>query len=149
MWTTEIGDDPIDEGRPPDELNLVAPGADFGWLQSAGFQEPVARYGGTAAHCAATRPPVALFPPGATPTSVAFAPWAADTLLVALWVPGEVVQVKTTPAGDNATGVVEPFIGGLRNPQHLLAWPDGSLLVSEFGTGTIYRVRKGGQVIKN
>ena len=140
IWTTEIGDDPIDDGAPPDELNLAIPGADFGWPQCAGNREPVTRYNGDAERCAQTRAPVALFPPGATPTSVAIAPWDETVLLVALWNRGEVVQVKVTPDGDNATGVVTPFLTGLRNPQHLLAWRDGSLLVSDFASGAIYRI---------
>lgn len=148
IWTTEIGDDPIDEGYPPDELNLVVTGADFGWPRCAGDREPVARYAGTTEDCAATRAPVALFAPGATPTSVAIAPWDASILLVALWNTGEVVQVKITPGdnpdGDNATGEISPFLTGLRNPQHLLAWRDGSLLVSDFATGTIYRITQNG-----
>lgn len=140
IWTTEIGDDPIDDGYPPEELNLVVIGADFGWPQCAGDRQPVRRYGGTPERCAETRAPVALFAPGATPTSVAIAPWDETILLVALWNRGEVVQVKITPDGDNAVGEVSPFLSGLRNPQHLLAWRDGSLLVSDFATGVIYRV---------
>ena len=142
IWTTEIGDDPIDDGAPPDELNLVVTGADFGWPQCAGMGEPVQRYGGTAERCAQSRVPVVLFPPNATPTSVAVAPWDEDVLLVALWNRGEVVQVKITPDGDNAVGESTPFLTGLRNPQHLLAWRDGSLLVSDFATGTIFRITK-------
>jgi hypothetical protein len=42
--------------------------------------------------------------------------------------------------GDNATGSVEPFVTGLQNPQSLLLANNGSLLVSDFTTGTIYRV---------
>ena len=142
IWTTEIGDDLIDDGAPPDELNLVVTGADFGWPQCAGNGEPVQRYGGTAERCAQSRAPVALFAPNATPTSVAVAPWDASVLLVALWNRDEVVQVQLTPDGDNATGAVTPFLTGLRNPQHLLAWRDGSLLVSDFATGTIFRITK-------
>ncbi len=142
IWTTEIGDDPIDDGAPPDELNLVVTGADFGWPPCAGNSEPVLRYGGTVERCAQSRAPVVLFPPNATPTSVAVAPWDESVLLVALWNRGEVVQVMLTPDGDNATGESTPFLTGLRNPQHLLAWRDGSLLVSDFATGTIFRITK-------
>lgn len=140
IWTTEIGDDPIDNGYPPDELNLVTPGADFGWPQCAGDREAVTRYGGSAARCAQTRAPVALFAPGATPTSVAVAPWDESVLLVALWNQGEVVQIRITPDGDNASGQVTPFLRGLQHPQHLLAWRDGTLLVSDFASGVIYRI---------
>ena len=136
---TEIGDDPIDEGRPPDELNLVVPGADFGWLHLQASRTPVAA---SAAPPNAAPPAAAsaLFPPGATPTSVAFAPWAAEILLRGLVGAGRGRPGEDDTTRDNTTGVVEPFMEGLRNPQHLLPWPDGSLLVSEFGTGIIYRV---------
>lgn len=140
IWTTEIGDDLIDSGAPPDELNWVVPGADFGWPQCAGDGEPVQRYGGTAERCGRSRPPAVLFAPNATPTSVAIAPWDDSTLLVALWNAGEVVQIQLTPEGDNVAGEVSTFLTGLRNPQHLLPWRDGSLLVSDFATGTIFRI---------
>ncbi len=141
LWTTEIGDDPVNGAAPPDELNLVIPGADFGWPQCFGMQEAATNYGGTSEGCEASRPPVALFAQRATPTSVVASPWQTDTLLVALWLQQSVVQVTVTPVGDNATGVVEPFISGLRNPQDLLVLVDGTLLVSDFA-GTIYRVIK-------
>jgi len=140
IWITEIGDDLLDNGAPPDELNLVVAGADFGWPQCAGYGERVQRYGGTAERCAQSRLPVVLFAPNATPTSVAIAPWEENTLLVALWNAGEVVQIQITPEGDNAVGEVSTFLTGLRNPQHLLAWRDGSLLLSDFATGTIFRI---------
>lgn len=141
LWTTEIGDDPVNGAAPPDELNLVVAGADFGWPQCYGRQEPATNYGGSAERCQATRPPVALFAQRATPTSIVPSPWAADTLLVALWLQQSVVQVTVTAEGDNATGVVEPFITGLTTPQHLLVQADGTLLVSDFA-GVIYAVRK-------
>ena len=139
LWTTEIGDDPVDVGAPPDELNLVVAGADFGWPPCYGMQEPATNYGGTVAACQATRHPVALFAQRATPTSVVPSPWAEDTLLVALWLQKSIVQVTVTAQGDNASGVVEPFITGFTNPQHLLVLTDGTLLVSDFN-GTIYKV---------
>jgi glucose/arabinose dehydrogenase len=88
---------------------------------------------------------VALFPPHSTPTSVAVSPWEQNTLLVALWGPPEqaIVRVYLTPAGDNAVGQVEPFITGMKNPQHLLTLPDGSLLASDFSAGIIYRITYG------
>lgn len=140
LWTTEIGDDLVNGAAPPDELNLVVPGANFGWPQCFGIREAATNYGGTVEGCQATRFPVALFAPRSTPTSVVASPWEADTLLVALWLQATVARVTVTLDGDNATGVVEPFMTGLRNPQHLLVLADGSVLVSEFATGIIYRV---------
>ena len=141
LWTTDIGDDPVNGSSPPDELNFVIPGADFGWPLCFGMQEAATNYGGTKERCQQSRAPVALFDPRATPTSVVASPWTEDTLFVALWLQQSVVQVTVTPVGDNATGVVEPFLTGLQNPQHLLVLAHDSLLVSDFA-GTIYRVRK-------
>lgn len=142
LWTTEIGDDLVNGAAPPDELNWVLPGADFGWPSCFGQQEAATNYGGTPEQCRQTRSPVALFAPRATPTSVVASPWAADTLLVALWLQASVVQVGITATGDNATSITEPLLTGIRNPQHLLVLADKSVLVSEFATGTIYRITK-------
>ena len=141
LWITDIGDDPVNGLAPPDELNLWAAGADFGWVRCFGMQEVAANYGGDAAGCAATRAPVALFPPRSTPTSVVPSPWAGDTLLVALWNEGRVVEVTVAPVGDNATGGVRPWLAGLVAPQSLLVWSDGSLLLADHGADTIYRIR--------
>lgn len=142
LWTTEIGDGTFNDGPPPGELNLVVEAADFGWPQCIGFQEPALNFEGTAEICAATRPPVALFPEHSTPTSIIPSPFKTDTFLVALWVTGEVWQVPVIFTADNAQGSPEPFITNLGNPQHLLATDDGTFLLSEYSSGTIYRISR-------
>lgn len=67
-------------------------------------------------------------------------PFEADTLLVALWLSGEVVQLPITYTDDNAVSEPETFLSGLDRPQHLLVRPDGSLWVSDFARGHIYRI---------
>jgi glucose/arabinose dehydrogenase len=140
LWITEVADDPVNGQPPPDELNLWSPEANFGWPQCYGLQEPATNYGGDEAFCQTTESAVALFPPRATPTSVVASPWEADVLLVALWLEGTVVRVPVTMQGEHAVGTPEPFLGGLSNPQHLLVLEDGTLLVSDFATGTIYQI---------
>ena len=76
----------------------VAPGElgdDFGYPRCVGDRRPVVELGAVAATCALTPPTHAIFAAGATPTSVAVAPWDPATLLVALWNRGEVVAVPT------------------------------------------------------
>ena len=136
LYTTEIGDDPVNGEAPPDELNRVVPGGDYGWPQCYGDRQPALNYGGTAQGCAETRAPVALFAPRSTPTSVAASPFEEDALLVALWGPATPGVVRV----DTQTGEVTPFVSGLRTPQSLLALPDGTLLVSDFSAGALYRV---------
>lgn len=133
LYTTELGDDPMDGSPPPDELNVITPGANYGWPQCYGRRLPAEDSGGTAADCAETQAPLALFARGATPTSVAVSPFRPGGLLVALWVPSQVVQV------DAGTGEVTPFLTGVTFPQHLLV--DGkALLISSFAEGTVYRI---------
>lgn len=140
LWATEIGDGTFNDGPPPGELNLIVEGADFGWPQCIGFQEPALNFEGTEEICAQTRPPVVNFPPHSTPTSVIASPFAANSYLVALWVTGEVWQVSVAFTADNAQGETTPFITEMGNPQHLLLLDDGSILVSDYSNGTVYRV---------
>ncbi len=140
LWVTEIGADLVNGVAPPDELNLAAAGADFGWPQCYAAQQPALNYGGTQVRCLGTRSPVALFAPHAAPTSVVASPWEPDTLLVALRGKGEIARVRAVYAGDNAQGEVETFVSGLIRPQHLLAWDEDSLLVSDQATGRVYRI---------
>lgn len=147
LWVTEIGDGRvtgagIDDGPPPEEINLVVEGADFGWPQCFGFQEPALNHDGTVEKCRATRPPVVLFEPHTTPTSLIPSPWQDNTLLVALWNGTAVMAVTFTIQGDNATAESVPFITGFKNPQHLLVMPDNTLLISDYGSGTLYRLHQ-------
>ena len=135
LYTTEIGDDPMNGAPPPDELNVVKTGADYGWPKCYGRQLPAKNTGGTAEFCKTTQAPLALFAPGATPTSVAVSPFAPDKLFVALWTLSKVVEV------DTKTGEVTPFITGITLPQDLLVSGD-TLLASSFATGTVYRISK-------
>ncbi|MBA3984663.1 MAG: PQQ-dependent sugar dehydrogenase [Acidimicrobiia bacterium] len=137
LWQTEVSDGTYDGQPPPDELVAVEPGDDFGWPQCIGDRQPVESYEGTQERCADTPRPQALFAPGATPTSVAVAPWDPDVLLVALWNERRIVTVDRT-RGD---GPVRPetFLTGIERPQHLLA--DGErLLITDFEDGRLLAV---------
>jgi hypothetical protein len=165
LWIGELGDDPVNGGAPPDELNVMAapaPGVDggappdFGWPACFGIRQPATNLGGTPERCAATVAPALLFAPRASPVSVAMAPWSPETVLVALWVQNEVVAVEAgdldvaalTGAGpaapvagsENSAATATPFLTAIVNPQSLLPWNDGSLLVAEFAAGRIHRV---------
>lgn len=131
LFVTEIADGRFDGAAPPDELTIVRDGDDFGYPRCVGDGTPVAEFGATAADCVDTPPSLALFEPGATPTSVAVAPWDDETLLVALWNDGTVVSVPSEPAAQPHTG--EVFLAGLDQPQHLLADGDRLLVVDHAG----------------
>lgn len=145
LWTTEVADDPVNGGAAPDELNIVVEGADFGWPLCFGNQEPATNYEGNETICAATRRPVALFPPHATPVGLVPSPWVENVMLVATWGGPDpaILAVTYENTGDNATATdISTFIDGLAHPQSLLLLDDGSLLVSDFETGTIYRISR-------
>ncbi len=133
IWLTEIADGEVEGETLPDELNLLQTNADFGWPRCYGREL-------AGPDCSNVRPAVAIFAPHSTPTSVTISPFAEDTLLVALWVTGEVVQVPVTFTADNATGEPELFLSGINRPQHLQTLPDGTVWVSDYDTGYIYRI---------
>ena len=137
LWVTEIGADLVNGVAPPDELNLVAAGADFGWPQCYAAQQPALNYG--ARRCVVWYALAGCACPHAARRVVA-SPWEPDTLLVALRGKGEIARVRVDYAGDNARGEVETFVSGLIRPQHLLAWDEDSLLVSDQATGRVYRI---------
>lgn len=125
----EVGE-PINGGdAPEDELNIVAEGDDGGWPLCSADQQTTDSLGATTQGCAATLNPIALFPPAATPTSVAI---FDGGYLAALWVEGEVVKVPLA-GGEPETW----FAGnGVLRPQHLLV-VDDILLVFDHQAGRI------------
>ncbi len=139
LWVTEIGDGSYDGSAAPDELVAVSAGDDFGWPVCIGNGEPVVANGGSAERCASTPPSHALFAAGATPTSVAVAPWDPDTLVVTLWNEGRVVTVPREPGDQPWSG--ETLITGIAHPQHVLAVED-RLLVVDLDNGRILAIER-------
>jgi glucose/arabinose dehydrogenase len=148
IFTTEIGDDLMNGAPPPDELNQVQPGADYGWPQCFADQQPARDRGGTAADCATTQPPVVQFAPRSTPTGLVW--YAGDAfpaayragLYVALWHgdPPRVDFVQVEEQAGHLGGTATPFVGGLERPIAVLPDSRGGLLIVDEGAGSVYRV---------
>lgn len=139
VWSTEMSDGRLDGNVPPDELVRVAAGDDFGYPRCVGDRAPVVELGADDRMCATTPRSHALFEPGATPTSVAVAPWDPEVLVVALWNRGEVVTMPRSD--DGRPHPVETLLADAGNPQHLIA--DGDrLLLSEFSGGRILAIER-------
>lgn len=139
LWTTEVAE-PIGGASAPDEIDRVVAGADHGWPACVGVREPVDAFGGDEQRCADTVPPVATFDPaGVTPTSIVVDPADPDRFIVTLWNAGRVVTVPV----DGGTEP-EDLLTGLEHPQHLLIADGDAVLVSDFETGTIWRVTRQG-----
>jgi hypothetical protein len=64
----------------------------------------------------------------------------ASTALVAEWQTAKVQRVALTKAGGGYTGSVSPWLTGLHHPLALIVTRTRSVLVGDWGTGTIYRI---------
>ncbi|NJK79517.1 MAG: glucose sorbosone dehydrogenase [Chloroflexaceae bacterium] len=148
IYTVEIGDDRMNGQAPPEEINVIEAGADYGWPVCYADQQPARDRGGTPERCATTAPPLVLFEPGATMTGLEyytgadFPPDYRNVLYTALWNgdPPHVARVMLSEAAGRIAGSAEPFVQGLGRPMDVLTDPTGGLLVLDYERGTVYRV---------
>lgn len=148
LFTTEIGDDAMDGQAPPEEINLVQAGADYGWPHCYGDRMPATDRGGTPARCAGTAPPLLTLPPHSTPTGLLFYDGAdfpaayRDALYVALWngTPPQVLRVTLDRSTQPIKGSATPFVSDLKRPIDLARDPRGGMLVLDHEAGVVYRI---------
>jgi glucose/arabinose dehydrogenase len=135
MYTTEIGDGTIEGvGAPPEELNIVWRGGNYGWPRCYADQQEDKGRGGERIYCSDTDVPLAIFPPRSTPTGLAY---FNNSLIVALWAGGKLVSVAPN------TGAVTDLVTGLQQPTALVVTPDGRrLLVIDGEAGVIYALSR-------
>jgi glucose/arabinose dehydrogenase len=165
VWATDNGRDWLGDDLPPDEIDdLGLGGGDFGWPYCYGNRVPDVTYGGTPERCSATVPPRVELQAHSAPLGLVFysgqmfpAEYHGD-LFVAFhgsWnrsVPTgyKIVRVKMNDHGEPVG--VQDFITGwlppgetrigkwMGRPVGLTVGPDGSLYISDDGSGSIYRV---------
>jgi glucose/arabinose dehydrogenase len=65
----------------------------------------------------------------------------ATSALIAEWQSAKVQMVPLASAPSAYAGSARPFLTGVKNPLALALLPDGSLLVGDWDTGLIYRIR--------
>lgn len=135
MYTTEIGDGAISGyGQPPEELNTVRRGGNYGWPRCYANQLENAQFGGERVYCSDTDVPLAMFPAQSTPSGLAF---LDGKLIVALYGLRKLVSV------DPNSGAVSDFASGFKRPVSLTVTPDRqTLLVVDIEAGVIYRLVK-------
>jgi len=164
VWGTEMGRDYLGDEIPPDEINIVQQGQDYGWPYCYGNKIHDDNFDVTRNHsCTATAPPLYQIPAHSAPlglvfiTSPQFSPdWQGD-LLVAYhgsWnrsspVGYKIVHMKVN--GNTITGVSDFLTGFLHDdsynqvrgrPVDLTFDNQGNLYISDDKTGAIYIVQK-------
>lgn len=160
LWGTNNGRDGLGDDLPPETVNLVTDGADFGWpfCHAGTLIDPDL---GDAASCDGVTAPTVEMQAHAAPLGLAFltatfvpVEWQ-DDLLVAFhgsWNrsdPTGYKVVRVVFADGGYTGEVVDFISGWLpedgdvwgRPVDLLVLPDGNVLISDDSTGLLYRLR--------
>ena len=162
IWATEMGRDFLGDYLPPDEINIILEGQDYGWPYCYGKRVHDDRFdpeGRKRDFCKTTVPSYIDIPAHSAPLGLAFFPaeWPKEyryNLLVAYhgsWnrtqpTGYKVVRFKLDQAG-NVLGPAEDFItgwltaqGALGRPVDILITGDGVIFISDDKAGVVYRV---------
>ncbi|MBI2459636.1 MAG: PQQ-dependent sugar dehydrogenase [Parcubacteria group bacterium] len=160
MWATEMGRDLIGDDIPPDEINIIEAGKNYGWPDCYGknISDPFSK--NIPANLCATRAPSYIdIQAHSAPLGLAFIPqqgWPEDyqnNLLVAYhgsWnrsIPTgyKIVRYRLDEKG-NMLGAEDFISGWLKNnevsgrPVDIIIQPDGAMYISDDKAGVIYRV---------
>ena len=164
VWASQNERDnlrPSYENLPPEELNLLTDGADYGWPYCYGDRTPNPEYA-DAARCARTVAPALAMQAHSAPLGMSFLTNASSfpaefrgDLLVAFhgsWnrdTPTGAKVVRVRVANGKPVGV-EDFITGWQQsngqrwgrPVDVVVAADGSVLISDDSAGAIYRVTR-------
>jgi glucose/arabinose dehydrogenase len=132
--------DDLGDATPGDWLALVRAGQEWGFPDCYGQGGPA---------CAGVPDPIAVLDPHAAVSGVAvvtgqLGPEIGRSAIVAEWATGRVLRVAlaTTSDGTTSDGTVELFLLGVSKPVGVAVAPDGSIIVGDWASGTIYRIAK-------
>jgi glucose/arabinose dehydrogenase len=162
LWGTEMGRDNLGDNVPPDEINIIKEGQNYGWPDCYGNKIPDKTFN-RYANCTNTVSPIFEIPAHSAPLGLAFinskqfpSSWQGD-LLVALhgsWNRSTAIGYKVVHLivrGDKITGS-EDFMTGfnpgtqqndsLGRPADVAFDKEGNLYISDDKAGVIYIVQK-------
>jgi glucose/arabinose dehydrogenase len=161
LWATDNGGDGLGDDIPPDEVNILRQGGDYGWPDCSGDQQPVNwGDGANTARCGSTFAPVVKLEAHSAPLGIGFytgtqfpASYLNDAFVAfhGSWnrdAPTGYKVVRIHASAGHASGV-EDFLWGFLDvntrtesgrPVDPVPGPDGSLYISDDATGNIYRV---------
>ena len=136
LFVTMNQRDDLGDATPGDALALVAPGQRWGFPDCYG-------QGGDA--CAGVPTVTASLDQHAAVGGVALVtgqlgPAVGDAAVVAEWSQGKVQRVALTRDGSAYTATVTPLLAGFTNPLPVIQSGDGTLLVGDWSTGTVYEI---------
>lgn len=162
MWGLDDGSAGLGDDVPPEELNRLEEGRDYGWPFVWGDRQPIPRsshpaVGNLATHAATTTPPALLLPPHTDPLQLVF--YDATQFPAAYHDDAFATLHGATPQGQAVVrivfddrgrpGRVEPFLTGFLaadgsetcgRPCGLAVARDGALLIGDDANGAILRV---------
>lgn len=164
MWATEMGRDYLGDNLPPDEINIIEEGKDYGWPYCYGQNIHDTNFDKNQYirnPCEDKTPPKVELPAHSAPLGLAFVPeegWPEDmwyNLLVAFhgsWnrtqpTGYKIERIKLDEKGnylgmeDFISGwLQDPKKGALGRPVDIMALPGGVMYISDDKAGVIYKV---------
>jgi glucose/arabinose dehydrogenase len=163
VWATEMGRDNLGDTLPPDEINVLQEGNNYGWPLCYGQRVPDLEFKSGGTQCERTVPSHIDLPAHSAPLGLTFVPhtfaWPEElrgTLLVAYhgsWNRSEPTGYKVVRfpvARDGTIGEGQDFLTGwleqngtaFGRPVDLVATPEGVLYISDDKAGVIYRLQQ-------
>jgi glucose/arabinose dehydrogenase len=161
LWGSDNGRDRLGDDLPPEEINRIVQGADYGWPFCYGRRIPDPDLGSTT-RCNRTEPPAVEMQAHSAPLGIAFGHRLdfPNSYRNMLYVAFHGSWNRTIPTGYKLVGI--PFTDGRPSgpPQNIVsgwlkgrrAWgrpvcpavgPDGALYLSDDRAGIIYRITMG------
>ncbi len=161
IWGTDMGRDLLGDDLPPEEVNILQEGNDYGWPYCYGNNISDTSFGADSDACTDSTPPQILMQAHSAPLGLAFIPeegWPEDywfDLLIAYhgsWNRSEptgykIVRIELETDG-TPTGRTHDFMTGFRTddgavparPVDIMIEPGGTVWVTDDRAGAIYRV---------
>lgn len=147
MWATDMGRDLLGDNTPPEEVNIIKEGNNYGWPYCYGKKIPDKSFGGSQERCKTTEPPVIEYQAHSAPLGLAF---DENYLYVAYhgsWNRSVPTGYKIVRFDLNNNFAASDFITGwlqgdsaFGRPVDLLFDQKGDLFISDDKAGVIYRV---------